>query len=64
MCGGHNRPSGNGCWDCFWDENEESEANPDQDVRPNYISLNEARFIVEHAGVEVLKRANQGGIKA
>jgi hypothetical protein len=63
VCGSLHRPGGDGCSECFWDEDAEAMEKPDQGVRPNYVSFNEARFILQAAGVGVLKRANQAGPK-
>jgi hypothetical protein len=64
VCGSGNRSSPDTCWDCFWSDDPEAWELPDEDVRPNYVSLNEARFILKTAGVAALKQANQAGEEA
>lgn len=36
--------------------------NPDKVTRPNYVSFNEASFILTVAGVDVLKQTIQSGL--
>ncbi len=64
VCGGCNRPGGDSCSDCQWDEWYESMDSPDEAIMPNYVSLDEARFIFREFGVEQLNKCNCGGIEA
>ncbi len=49
------------CGACLWESYPEAMENPDRVVRPNYVSLNQARQIAAVAGVDKLRTANSGG---
>jgi hypothetical protein len=63
-CGSRNRAGDSACWDCLWDDYPEAHEKPEEEIRPNYVSLRAARFIAKTYGAHQLKAVNQAGPKA
>lgn len=49
------------CGDCGWEDWYECHDAPDQVIRPNYVSLNQAKDIVERFGTAAVSQTNKAG---
>lgn len=55
---------GEWCSECHWEIDPEAVEKPDEELRPNYMTLNDARILAAERGPLAVRERNQPGGKA